>query len=319
MAIQILDFEEPIIELENKIIELRDLQQSNHHNYKPEIRRLHKRLNRLRKDTLSKLTSWQRIQWARHPDRPYTMDYIENMTQGFFELQGDRKFASGKSIVGGFATFEEQTVMILGHQKGRGTKEKMERNFGMPQPEGNRKALRLMKLAEKFDKPIITLLDTPGAYPGIEAEERGQAESIAVNLFEMASLKVPIISVVIGEGGSGGALALGVGNRVMMLENSVYSVISPEGCAAILWNDCEKIEQAAEALSLTASHLEKFGVIDEVVREPVGGAHRDPKLAASILRRALRRELKKLDILTAQELVDQRRKKFRVMGEWIGK
>jgi len=319
MAIQILDFEEPIIELENKIIKLRDLQKSNHHDYKPEIRRLHKRLNRLRKDTLSKLTNWQRIQWARHPDRPYTMDYIENMTQGFFELQGDRKFASGKSIVGGFATFEGQTVMILGHQKGRGTKEKMERNFGMPQPEGNRKALRLMKLAEKFDKPIITLLDTPGAYPGIEAEERGQAESIAVNLFEMASLKVPIISVVIGEGGSGGALALGVGNRGVMLENSVYSVISPEGCAAILWDDCEKIEQAADALSLTAPHLEKFGVIDEIVREPVGGAHRNPKLAASILRRALRRELKKLDILTAQELVDQRRNKFRVMGEWIGK
>ncbi|MBI3813068.1 MAG: acetyl-CoA carboxylase carboxyltransferase subunit alpha [Nitrospinae bacterium] len=314
MAGQYLDFEEPIIELEKKIAELKSLSKNNGVDFSGEIRRLHRKANRLKDSLLSRLTRWQRTQLARHPSRPYAMDYISMMTEDFMELHGDRHFGDCHSIVGGIARLEEWSVFIIGHQKGRDLKEKMYRNFGMPQPEGYRKALRLMKFAEKFGKPIITLLDTPGAYPGIGAEERGQAEAIARNLIEMANISVPIIVVVIGEGGSGGALALGVGNRVLMLEHSVYSVISPEGCAAILWEDCKKVEEAAEALCLTSDDLFKLGVIDEIIKEPLGGAHRNPAATAGILRRVLRRHLQELTSIPPKDLVEQRREKFRNMG-----
>lgn len=314
MAGQYLDFEEPIIELEKKIGELKSLSKNNGIDFSREIRRLHKKANRLKKNLFTSLTRWQRTQFARHPARPYATDYIHLMMRDFIELHGDRCYGDCHSIVGGIALLEGWSVFVIGHQKGRDTKEKMYRNFGMPQPEGYRKSLRLMKLAEKFNKPIITLLDTPGAFPGIGAEERGQAEAIARNLFEMAGLSVPIIVVVIGEGGSGGALALGVGNRVLMLENSVYSVISPEGCAAILWEDCKKVEEAAESLCLTADDLFKLDVIDEIVKEPLGGAHRNPSATASILRRVLRRHLKELTSISSKDLIFQRREKFRKMG-----
>jgi len=316
MAINYLDFEEPIVVLETKLEEIKELSKKDGVDFSSEIKKLHKKVNRMRKEIFSNLTRWQRTRLARHPNRPLTLDYIKHMTTDFIELHGDRTFVDGVSIVGGFANLDGRPVMIIGHQKGRSTKERVRRNFGMSQPEGYRKALRLMKMAEKFGRPIITLLDTPGAYPGVGAEERGQSEAIAKNLLEMASFKVPIIATVIGEGGSGGALALGVGNRVMMLENAVYSVISPEGCAAILWHDCDKVEEAAEALALTAGDLKKYGVIEEVVKEPVGGAHRDMEAAASILRRALRRNLDELSVLSREELVAQRRKKFRQIGSF---
>lgn len=314
MAINYLDFEEPIVVLETKIEELKELSKKDGVDFSAEIKKLHKKVNRIRHDVFSSLTRWQRTRLARHPNRPLTLDYINLMTTDFVELHGDRFFADGVSIVGGFANLDGRRVMIMGHQKGRSTKERVRRNFGMSQPEGYRKALRLMKLAEKFNVPVVTLLDTPGAYPGVGAEERGQAEAIARNLLEMSSLKTPVICVVIGEGGSGGALALGVGDRVMMMENAVYSVISPEGCAAILWHDCDRVEEAAEALALTAQDLYKFGVIDEIVKEPLGGAHRSVKTAASILRRVLRRNLDKLNDVPENELVRARRHKFRKMG-----
>lgn len=314
MGGQYLDFEEPIIELEKKIAELKDISKNNGIDFSREIRRLHKKANRLKHSLLSRLTRWQRTQLARHQARPYAMDYINLMCKDFVELHGDRHFGDCHSIIGGIARLEEWSVFIIGHQKGRELKEKMYRNFGMPQPEGYRKALRLMQLAEKFGKPIITLLDTPGAYPGIGAEERGQAEAIARNLLEMSNLSVPIIAVIIGEGGSGGALALGVGDRVLMLENSVYSVISPEGCAAILWEDCKKVEEAAESLCLTADDLFKLSVIDEIVKEPLGGAHKNIEATASILRRVLRRHLKELLSISSKSLVFQRKRKFRRMG-----
>ena len=314
MAEQYLDFEEPIIELEKKIAELKAVSKNNGIDFSGEIRRLHKKANRLRHSLLSRLTRWQRTQLARHPSRPFAFDYINMMTKDFIELHGDRHFGDCHSIIGGIARLEDWSVFIIGQQKGRDIKEKMYRNFGMPQPEGYRKALRLMKFAEKFGKPIITLIDTPGAYPGIGAEERGQAEAIARNLYEMANISVPIIVVVIGEGGSGGALAVGVGNRVLMLENSVYSVISPEGCATILWEDCKKVEEAAEALCLAADDLLKLGVIDEIIKEPLGGAHRNPEATAGILRRVLRRYLQELTLLSPDDLIQQRREKFRVMG-----
>lgn len=314
-----MDFEEPIIDIEKKIAELKSVSVNNGTDFSRVIRRLHKKANRLKKSLLSGLTRWQRTQLARHPARPYAVDYINMMTKDFMELHGDRHFGECHAIVGGIARLEEWSVFIIGQQKGRDLKEKVYRNFGMPQPEGYRKALRLMKFAEKFGKPIVTLLDTPGAYPGIGAEERGQAEAIARNIYEMANISVPIISVVIGEGGSGGALALGVGNRVLMLENSVYSVISPEGCAAILWEDCKKVEEAAEALCLTADDLLKLNVIDEIIKEPLGGAHRNPPAAASILRRVLRRHLKELTVVSPKDLIVQRRKKFRRIGIFSGK
>ncbi|MBF0170509.1 MAG: acetyl-CoA carboxylase carboxyltransferase subunit alpha [Nitrospinae bacterium] len=314
MATTYLDFEEPIALLESQIEALRDKSRESGVDASAEIKKLHKKVNKLRQETFSGLSSWQRTRLARHPARPYTLDYINAFVSDFVELHGDRLFADGVSIVGGFGTMAGRRVMIIGNQKGRDLKERQRRNFGMAQPEGYRKALRLMKLAEKFRLPVITLLDTPGAYPGVGAEERGQSEAIARNLMEMSKLRTPIISVVIGEGGSGGALAIGVANRVMMMEYSVYSVISPEGCAAILWNDCNAVEEAAAALQVTAPDLLRLKIIDEIVKEPPGGAHRDPALAASILRRALRRHLEELSALTPDELVKQRRKKFRDMG-----
>ncbi|MDP6625944.1 MAG: acetyl-CoA carboxylase carboxyltransferase subunit alpha [Nitrospinota bacterium] len=315
--VQILDFEEPIFNLEQKIDELTGMSEGGKVNINDEIKRLKRKVFRMQKDIFSRLTPWQKTQLARHPYRPYTLDYIKNMTVDFIELHGDRCFADGCSVVGGPAKFEERPVMIIGHQKGRDTKEKVFRNFGMSQPEGYRKALRLMKIADKFNLPIITLLDTPGAYPGIEAEERGQAEAIARNLKEMSELSVPVISVIIGEGGSGGALALGVGNRVLMLEYSVYSVISPEGCAAILWKDPKKVQEAADSLLLTSDDLIKLKVIDEIVKEPPGGAHRNHKKMASILRRVLRRHLKELGELKPDELISHRYKKFQNMGSFL--
>ncbi len=315
--VQILDFEEPIFNLEQKIDELTGMSEGGKVNINDEIKRLKRKVFRMQKDIFSRLTPWQKTQLARHPYRPYTLDYIKNMTVDFIELHGDRYFADGCSVVGGPAKFEERPVMIIGHQKGRDTKEKVFRNFGMSQPEGYRKALRLMKIADKFNLPIITLLDTPGAYPGIEAEERGQAEAIARNLKEMSELSVPVISVIIGEGGSGGALALGVGNRVLMLEYSVYSVISPEGCAAILWKDPKKVQEAADSLLLTSDDLIKLKVIDEIVKEPPGGAHRNHKKMASILRRVLRRHLKELGELKPDELISHRYEKFQNMGSFL--
>lgn len=314
MSIAFLDFEKRILELENKLDELRSLSKLQDADFSAEIRKMRKKLKQVKKETFSRLSRWQKTQLARHPARPYAIDYIKELAPDFVELQGDRLFGIGTSIVAGFGTMESGSVMFVGIQKGRDIKEKMYRNFGMPHPEGYRKALRLMKLAEKFSRPVVTLLDTPGAYPGIGAEERGQAEAVARNLLEMAALKVPIVCVVTGEGGSGGALALGVGNRVLMLEHSVYSVISPEGCAAILWKDQSKVEEAAEALALTSRDLLANKIIDEIVREPVGGAHRNPMLAAHVLKRVLRRVLSELSALSPEEIVAQRRRKFRNMG-----
>ncbi len=313
---QMLDFEKDIFAVENQIKELYSL--SNMYDsvgdLTHEIAKLKKKLRHMKRDIFNGLDGWQKTQVARHPDRPYTLDYIENMFTDFQELHGDRHGGAGESIVGGFAKFDDQTVMVIGHQKGRTPKEKIRRNFGMSQPAGYRKALRLMQLAEKFNIPIITMIDTPGAYPGINAEEQGQSQAIAYNLFVMSSLKVPIIAVVIGEGGSGGALAIGLGNRVLLLEHSVYSVISPEGCASILWGDKEKVKQAARALSLTANQLLKLNVIDAIVAEPLGVAHRHHKWAATLLKKALRTNLKELMALKPGELVDQRQEKFRNMG-----
>ncbi len=313
---QMLDFEKDIFAVENQIKELYSL--SNMYDsvgdLTHEIAKLKKKLRHMKRDIFNGLDGWQKTQVARHPDRPYTLDYIENMFTDFQELHGDRHGGAGESIVGGFVKFDDQTVMVIGHQKGRDPKEKIRRNFGMSQPAGYRKALRLMQLAEKFNIPIITMIDTPGAYPGVDAEEQGQSEAIAYNLFMMSSLKVPIIAVVIGEGGSGGALAIGLGNRVLLLEHSVYSVISPEGCASILWGDKEKVKQAARALSLKADQLLKLNVIDAIVAEPLGGAHRHHKWAATLLKKALRTNLKELMALKPGELVDQRQEKFRNMG-----
>jgi len=310
----VLDFEKPIVELEQKIEEMRGL--SDNLDIADEITTLENKVSQLRENVFSNLTRWQRVQLARHPERPYTLDYISLMTTGFIELHGDRLFGDDKSIVGGFSKLDGQTVMVIGHQKGRDTKSNLFRNFGMPQPEGYRKALRLMKLAEKFGKPVITLLDTPGAYPGIEAEERGQAEAIAHNLREMARLKVPIVVVVIGEGASGGALGIGIGDRILMLENTWYSVIAPESCSSILWRSWEYKEQAAEALRLTASDLLEQKIIDAIVPEPPGGAHRNPQQAAAILKGTLIEELRPLIKMKPDKLVEQRIEKFSVMGAW---
>lgn len=311
---QVLELEEPIFNLEQKVEELISLSEKDGLDLSDEIRKLRKKIRRKQKDVFSRMTSWEKTLVARHPDRPYTKDYIERILTNFMELHGDRSFSDGPSIVGGIGKLEGRSVVFIGHQKGRDTKEKLYRNFGMSMPEGFRKALRLMKLAAKFGKPIITLMDTPGAFPGIEAEERGQAEAIARNLKEMALLPVPIISVVIGEGGSGGALAIGMGNRTFMMENAVYSVISPEGCAAILWKSSEKTREAAEALCLTAQNLKDFGFIDEIIKEPLGGAHKNYDRTASILRRVLRRHLNQLSSLSPDELIRQRLEKYRYAG-----
>lgn len=309
-----LDFEKPILELEQKIDEMRKMADSL--DISDEINRLEQKVNELRKNVYDNLTPWQIVQLARHPNRPYTLDYIYLMTENFVELHGDRNYRDDKAVVGGLANLGEHTVMIIGQQKGRDTKSNLYRNFGMMNPEGYRKALRLMKLAEKFEKPVITLLDTPGAFPGIEAEERGQAEAIARNILEMSRLKVPIIVVIIGEGASGGALGIGVGDRILMLKYCWYSVISPESCSSILWRSWDFKETAAEALKLTAPDLLKLGIIDRIVEEPDGGAHRNHQEAASILKNVLIEELNEMSKVKKDKLLDNRIKKFEKMGFW---
>jgi len=314
MAKNILDFERPIVELEAKLEEMRKF--SGDLDIEKEIQKIEDKVRKLKETLYKDLTRWQRVQLARHPDRPFTLDYIYEMTTNFIELHGDRSYKDDKAIVGGLAQLDEYKVVIVGHQKGRDTKSNLYRNFGMPNPEGYRKALRLMKLAEKFNRPVITLIDTPGAYPGVEAEERGQAEAIARNLFEMSRLKVPIIVVIIGEGASGGALGIGLGDRILMLENCWYSVISPESCSSILWRSWDYKEQAAEALKLTAPDLLEQGLVDRIVPEPIGGAHKDQKEAASILKNVLKEELANLIKIKPDKLVETRRDKFGKMGEF---
>ncbi len=315
MAKTVLDFEKPIVELEAKLQEMRRL--SDKMDIEGEIVKIEEKVKQLKEGIYKDLTRWQRVQLARHPDRPYTLDYIYLMTENFIELHGDRHFGDDKAIVGGFASIDDQKVMIIGHQKGRDTKTNVYRNFGMPNPEGYRKALRLMKLAEKFNKPVITMIDTPGAFPGLEAEERGQAEAIARNLFEMSKLKVPILVIIIGEGASGGALGIGVGDRILMLENCWYSVISPESCSSILWRSWDYKEQAAEALKLTAPDLLEQKLIDRIVPEPLGGAHKDYQEAAKTLKAVIKEELEQLLKIKPDKLVDMRREKFGRMGSFI--
>ncbi|MCX6173183.1 MAG: acetyl-CoA carboxylase carboxyltransferase subunit alpha [Ignavibacteriales bacterium] len=315
MAKNILDFEKPIIELEKKIDEMRKYE--GQLNISDEIKTLEEKVFQLKKNIYNDLTRWQRVQLARHPERPYTLDYIYMITENFIEMHGDRLFKDDKAIVGGLAMLDEQKVMIIGHQKGRDTKSNVYRNFGMSNPEGYRKALRLMKLAEKFKIPVITMLDTPGAYPGIEAEERGQAEAIARNLLEMSRLRVPIIVTIIGEGASGGALGIGIGDRVLMLQNTWYSVISPESCSSILWRSWEYKETAAEALKLTAEDLLEQGIIDRIVTEPLGGAHKDHLQIASTLKSVLKEELSLLLKIKPEKLIQNRLEKFAKMGMYI--
>ena len=315
MGKTILDFEKPIFQLEEKLEEMKESSASL--NIEKDILRLETKVAQLKAELYDGLTRWQRVQLARHPDRPFTLDYINLMTEDFVELHGDRHYGDDKAIVGGFAKLDEYKVMIIGQQKGRDTKSNVYRNFGMANPEGYRKALRLMKLAEKFNKPVITMLDTPDAYPGLEAEERGQAEAIAKNLFEMSRLRVPIIVVIIGEGASGGALGLGVGNRILMLQNCWYSVISPESCSSILWRSWDYKEQAAEALKLTAPDLLEQKIIDRIIPEPLGGAHKDHKAAADTLKAALLEELADLVKIKPEKLIENRLEKFGSMGVYI--
>lgn len=312
----VLDFEKPIAEIERRIEELRDYSLSEDIEIKDEIKRLENKARRLRLDIYSKLSNWQRVQLARHPNRPYTLDYVERMIDDFVELHGDRAFGDDPAIIAGVGKLSGQPIVLVGHQKARDTKEKLRRNFGMPHPEGYRKALRVMKLAARFGRPIITLLDTSGAYPGIGAEERGQAEAIARNLFEMSHMPVPIIIVVIGEGASGGALGIGVGDRIFMLENTWYSVITPEGCAAILYRDASHAPDAAEAMKVTANDLLDLKIIDGIIKEPIGGAHSNHDEAAAILKRKLEEELEELIRIPPQTLIKDRVEKFGKMGVW---
>jgi len=312
---QYLDFEQPIEELEKKIQELHDISIDDEV-LKPEIDRLKKKADQLRESIFQNLTRWQRVQLARHPERPYTLDYIDLMTEDFVELHGDRYHSDDKAMVGGFATIDGQSVMIIGQQKGRDTKARQFRNFGMANPEGYRKAFRLMKLAEKFGIPVVTLLDTPGAYPGLEAEERGQAEAIAKNLQMMAVLEVPIITIVIGEGASGGAIGIGMGNELYMMENTWYSVIAPESCSSILWKTWEYKEQAASALKLTAKDLLELEIIDGVIKEPLGGAHRDFKKSAAAVKKQILDSIKRLGKMKPDKLIEQRIEKYTSMGDW---
>ena len=315
MKTTFLEFEQPIAELENKIEALRFVQDDSAVDIADEIGRLQKKADALVKDTYTRLTPWQVAQVARHPQRPYTLDYIASIFTDFHEMHGDRSFADDPSIVGGLARFNGQAVMIIGHQKGHDTKEKVLRNFGMPRPEGYRKALRLMRTAEKFGLPVLTFVDTPGAFPGIGAEERGQSEAIGHNLFAMAELKVPIITTVIGEGGSGGALAIAVADCVLMLQHAVYSVISPEGCAAILWKSAEKAPEAAEIMGITAHRLKALGLIDRIVNEPLGGAHRDPVQMGLMLKRALGEALRQFQNIKPADLVRQRQQRILAYGK----
>ena len=312
MKTTFLEFEQPIAELETKIEELRYVQEDSALDISEEINRLQKKSHGLTKEIYAKLNAWQMSQVARHPQRPYTLDYVNALFTEFQELHGDRSFADDASMIGGLARFGGQSVMVIGHQKGRDTKDKLFRNFGMPRPEGYRKALRLMKLAEKFGIPVLTFVDTPGAYPGVGAEERGQSEAIGRNLYAMAALRVPIIVTIIGEGGSGGALAIAVGDVVLMLQYSTYSVISPEGCASILWKSAEKAPDAAESLGITANRLKTLGLIDKIVNEPLGGAHRDPNQVFQTLRRALQEALTQVQEKSLAALLEARFKK--VMG-----
>ena len=316
MKISFLDFEQPIADLEAKIEELRFVQDDSAVDISEEIGRLAKKSEQLTKDIYGKLSPWQISQVARHPQRPYTLDYLGLIFTDFEELHGDRAFADDHAIVGGLARFNGQPVMVIGHQKGRDTKEKIFRNFGMPRPEGYRKALRLMKLAEKFGIPVMTFVDTPGAYPGIDAEERGQSEAIGRNLYEMAELKVPVIVTIIGEGGSGGALAIAVGDTVQMLQYSTYSVISPEGCASILWKSAERAADAAETMGITAQRLKTLGLVDKIVSEPCGGAHRDHVAMAQSLKKALQDALKQLSPLSVDELLDARFDRLMAYGRY---
>lgn len=311
-----LDFEQPIAELEGKLEELRFVQDDSAVDISDEISRLQKKSQTLTRDIYAKLTPWQVALVARHPQRPYTLDYVAMAFTDFEELHGDRSYADDLSMVGGLARFNDQTVMVIGHQKGRDTREKILRNFGMPRPEGYRKALRMMRLAEKFGIPVVTFIDTPGAYPGIGAEERGQSEAIGHNLYVMAELKVPIVCTVIGEGGSGGALAIAVGDQLNMLQYSTYSVISPEGCASILWKSASKAPEAAETLGITAPRLKSLGLIDRVINEPVGGAHRDPAAAAQSVKKAIAEALKQLADKSPDELVEQRFERLMGYGKF---
>jgi len=316
MKTTFLDFEQPIAELENRIEELRYVQDDSALDISQEIERLAKKSQALTKEIYAKLTPWQVAQVARHPQRPYTLDYVQMLFSGFEELHGDRVYGDDQSIVGGLARFDGESCVVIGHQKGRDTKEKIVRNFGMPRPEGYRKALRLMMLAEKFSLPVFTFVDTPGAYPGIDAEERGQSEAIGRNLFAMAQLKTPVVVTIIGEGGSGGALAIAIGDIVMMMQYATYSVISPEGCASILWKSAEKAPEAAESLGITASRLKTLGLVDRIVNEPLGGAHRDPQAAAAALKKALVEALRQVQEKKPKQLVEERLERLMSYGRF---
>ena len=316
MDLKFLDFEQPIAELEAKIEELRFVGDDSEININEEVARLRNKSESLTKSIFAKLSAWQIAQVARHPMRPYTADYLELIAPDFQELHGDRMYADDPAIIGGIGRLDGRPVMFIGHQKGRDTKERVRRNYGMPKPEGYRKAQRLMRMAEKFSLPIVTLIDTPGAYPGVGAEERGQSEAIAYSLYLMAGLKTPIVSLVIGEGGSGGALAIGVGDRLLMMQYAIYSVISPEGCASILWKSAEKAEDAAEAMRITAESLNKFGLVDEVLPEPLGGAHRNPQEAAEVIRNALLNNLEELDALSVDQLLESRQRRLASFGQF---
>ncbi len=318
MNLNFLDFEQPVAELEAKIEELRYVGNDSEINITEEIARLEEKSLELSRSIFSSLTPWQIAQLARHPQRPYTLDYVKRMFTDFQELHGDRAFTDDPAIVGGLARLDGESVMLIGHQKGRDTKEKIYRNFGMPRPEGYRKAMRLMRMAERFHVPLLTFIDTPGAYPGVGAEERGQSEAIARNLFEMASLRTPVICTVIGEGGSGGALAIGVGDKVQMLQYSTYSVISPEGCASILWKSAEKAPEAAEALGVTSERLLELGFVDGIIPEPLGGAHRDHYEIAARLKEVLREHIQQFTALPIDELLRNRAKRLREYGEFNG-
>lgn len=316
MAERILDFEKPIVKLENKIEEMKELSNSSDIDLSKEIEKLQLKLNKQIEKIHNNLTTWQRVQLARHPQRPYFLDYVKEIASEFIELHGDRHFGDDKAIIAGLATIDDEKVIIIGQQKGRNTKENLYRNFGMPNPEGYRKALRIMKLAEKFNRPVVTFIDTPGAYPGLGAEERGQAEAIAKNLFEMARLRVPIINIVIGEGASGGALGIGIGDVVLVLENTWYSVISPEGCASILYRDAAKAPVAAESMKVTAQHVKELKIADEVLGEPNGGAHRSPKETAEVVKKAILKHIGKLKEFPKDELLRQRLEKLSKIGSW---
>ena len=316
MDLKFLEFEQPIAELEAKIEELRFVGDDAEININDEVVRLRAKSESLTKSIFAKLSAWQIAQVARHPMRPYTLDYLEMISPDFQELHGDRMYADDSAIIGGIGRIDGKAVMFIGHQKGRDTKERVRRNYGMPKPEGYRKAQRLMRMAEKFSLPVVTLIDTPGAYPGVGAEERGQSEAIAQSLYLMSGLKTPIISVVIGEGGSGGALAIGVGDRLLMLQYGIYSVISPEGCASILWKSADKAEDAAEAMRITAKDLSGFCLVDEILEEPLGGAHRDPKQAAEVLRNALLKNIEELEALSVEQLLEKRHRRLASFGQF---